>query len=135
MSDPTLWSDVPAVVNDLAKEVIGVAIRVHDAMGPGLLEKPYKLVLFDELEASGHDVKMEHPMSIIVNGRPIERAYIADLVVDDILLIEVKSVRHLDANMIAQVKTYLRMSGLPLGLLFNFHERYLYRGGIKRIVP
>lgn len=103
--DPALWADIPRVVNDLARETIGHALAVHSALGPGLLERPYKLVLADRLAAAGHAVRVEHPMAIFVDGRRIEAAYVADIVVDDTLLVEVKSVQGLHPNMIAQVKT------------------------------
>lgn len=123
------------MANELAREVIGVAIGVHQELGPGLLEAPYKLVLAQRLREAGHDVAIERPLHLVVDGVVYEKVYRADLIVDDLLLVETKAVPELTFAMIAQVKTYLRLGGLPLGLLLNFHPPRLYLDGIRRVVP
>jgi GxxExxY protein len=131
---PARWGDVPDVVNGLAGDVIAQAMPVHDDLGPGLLEKPYQLVLARRLADQGHTVRVEHPLALVVDGLVLDKAYFADLVVDDLLLLEIKSVEDITLGMIKQTKTYLRLGGYPLGLILNFRKPRLYTG-IKRIVP
>lgn len=130
-----LWESVPQVVNELSRETIGIAIGVHEDLGPGLLEIPYKMVLAQRLRKAGHQVAVEHPLPLVVDGIAFDKVYVADLVIDDVLLLEIKCVERLSFPMVAQVKTYLRVGGYPLGLLLNFRPPRLHLGGIRRIVP
>ena len=117
----------------LSEQVIGVAIEIHREFGPGLLEKAYLLPLVWALEKRGFSVEFERPLSIEYDGRVIDRAYIIDIVVNNKLLIEVKSVAEILPIHIAQVRTYLTLSGLRVGLIMNFNVAVL-RHGIKRVL-
>lgn len=117
----------------LSERVIGVAIDIHREFGPGLLEKAYVLPLVWALEKRGFSVEFERPLSIHYDGRVIERAYIIDIVVNNKLLIEAKSVSEILPIHLAQVRTYLTLSGLSVGLIMNFNVAVL-RHGIKRVL-
>ena len=117
----------------LSGEVIGVAIEVHKKFGSGLLEHAYHLPMVWALERRGYKVEFERPLSIEYEGRIIERAYIIDIVVENKVLIEMKSVAAFLPVHFAQVKTYLQLSGLPVGLLMNFNVEIM-KNGIKRIL-
>ena len=132
--EPPLWQDVPKVVNALAGDVIRVAIGVHRDLGSGLLEKPYQLVLAKRLSDAGHQVLVEHALPMTIDDQHFEKAYVADIVVDDVLLLEIKSVKEVSFAMIKQTKTYLRLGGYPLGLILNFQAHLLYQG-VTRVVP
>lgn len=118
--------------NGLSQEVIGAAIEVHRKFGPGLLESAYQLPLVWTLEKRGHAVEMERPLSIEYEGKVVHRAYVIDIVVDDKLLIEIKSVSAILPIHIAQVATYLSLSGIKVGLMMNFNVQVL-RHGIRRV--
>lgn len=117
----------------LSHQVIGVAMEIHREFGPGLLEKAYVLPLVWALEKRGFSVEFERPLSVEYEGRVVERAYIIDIVVNNKLLIEVKSVAEIQPIHIAQVRTYLALSGLHVGLIMNFNKAVL-RHGIKRVL-
>ena len=117
----------------LSGEVIGVAIEVHKEFGSGLLEHAYHLPMVWALERKGHKVDFERPLSIEYDGKIIERAYIIDIVVENKVLIEIKSVASFLPVHFAQVKTYLKLSGLPVGLLMNFNVEIM-KNGIKRVL-
>jgi len=113
--------------------VVDAAIAVHRALGPGLLESAYEGALSIELRARGHDLGVQVRVAAEYRGRPLEGAYRLDLVVDDCVVVELKAVdRVLDVH-VAQVLTYLRLTGHRVGLLLNFNVR-LMRDGIRRVV-
>ena len=116
----------------LSEKVIGVGIDVHRTFGPGLLENAYHLPMLWALEKRGYKVEFERPLSVEYEGKVVPRAYIIDLVVENKLLIEIKSVARLEAIHFAQVRTYLSLSGIQVGLLMNFNAPIL-RHGIKRV--
>jgi GxxExxY protein len=126
------WDDVPQIVNDLAYETIGLGIGVHRDIGPGLIEKPYQLLLAERLKAAGHHVEFERRLPLVVSGTTLDRAYSADIVVDEVLLVETKAVKTIDFGMIARTKTSLRIGNYSLGVILNFHTPLLT---IKRVVP
>src|SRR5690606_4221526 len=117
----------------LTRSIIGAAIEVHKALGPGLLESAYEVCLAHELRLAGHVVVAQRPLPIEYRGLQIDCAYRLDLVVDESAIIEVKAVEKLLPIHEAQLLTYLRLTGLRTGLLLNFHVPYL-RDGIKRLV-
>ena len=121
------------VEGDLSYAVIGAALRVHREFGPGLLESVYEKCLAFELRANGHKVERQVPVPLIFRGLQIDCSYRADLIVDDRLLVEVKAVESLENIHLAQVLTYLRLTGLQVGVLLNFNVTTL-RKGIKRVV-
>ncbi len=120
-------------LNNLSKEVIGAAIEVHRDLGPGLLESTYEASLQHELELRGIASQRQLPLPIHYKDLLIPDAYRMDLLVEDSLVVELKTVQSLLPVHSAQVLTYLRMSGKHLGLLINFHTVRL-ADEIKRFV-
>ena len=120
-------------LNVLSNEVIGAAIEVHRAVGPGLLEAVYSECLQIELESRGLGVSREVCIPLTYKGHQIEHAYRLDLMVEGELVVEVKAVDDLLPVHQAQLLTYLKLTGLRLGLLMNFDVVAMHRG-IKRVV-
>ena len=119
--------------NDVSDQVIGAAIRVHRHFGPGLLESAYRHSLQWELESRGVPVRTEVPVNVEYKGRVVEAAYKLDLLVDDRLIVELKAVEKLNPVHTAQMLTYLKVTGLRVGLLINFNVEVL-KDGIKRVL-
>ncbi|GAB2561743.1 GxxExxY protein [Spirosoma areae] len=117
--------------HSLTTIVIGKAIEVHRALGPGLLESAYQECLFYELQQAGLHVEREKPLPIIYKEVRLEHGYRLDLLVENELVIELKTVDLLTDVHSAQILTYLRLGNFPLGLLINFHVKML-RDGLKR---
>ncbi|SOD80190.1 GxxExxY protein [Spirosoma fluviale] len=115
----------------LATIVIGKAIEVHRALGPGLLESAYQECLFYELHSHGLYVEREKPMPIVYKDIVLEHGYRLDLLVENKLVIELKTVEDLNDLHKAQLLTYLKFGNYRLGLLINFRVKML-RDGIKR---
>ena len=120
-------------LKQLTWEIVGAAIEVHRAVGPGLLEASYRKCLLHELEARGLVVKAEVPIEIHYKGLHLPAAYRADVVVEDTVLVELKAIERLLPVHDAQVLTYLRHTGLGVGLLLNFNVPVL-RDGIRRFI-
>ena len=118
----------------LSGEIIGAAIEVHRQLGPGLLESTYRACLVEELRLRGIAHRQELALPINYRGLLLETGYRLDLLVDDLVILELKSVQRLERIHEAQLLTYLRMSGRWLGLLFNFNTNRLRNGGLKRMV-
>ncbi len=118
---------------DITGEIIGAAIEVHRLLGPGLLESTYQSCLAWELQARGLDIVAQKPLPVIYRGNRIDCGYRIDLLVEGVVIVEVKSVQRLDRIHAAQVLTYLHLSGCRVGLLVNFNVRYL-RDGIRRLI-
>ncbi len=119
-------------VNMLTSSVIGAAIDVHRALGPGLLESAYEECLCHELQLRTIAFERQKPLPISYKGMALECGYRLDMIVEDVLVVELKSIESLDAIHIAQVITYLKLMGLPLGLLINFNVARL-KDGVKRV--
>jgi len=119
--------------NELSNRIIGLAIEVHSALGPGLLESAYKECLFYKIWSSGLDVEKEKPMPLIFDDAKLDCGYRIDLLVDKKVVIEVKSVESINEVHMAQLITYMRFENYKLGLLLNFHVLKL-KDGIKRVV-
>lgn len=122
--DPTLWN--------LTEQVVGAMIQVHRQLGPGLLESTYEACLAEELSYSGLKFKRQAPITVVYRATSIDCAYCADFIVEDKLLIELKSVADLLPIHVAQVLTYLKLTGLEVGLLANFNAITL-RDGLRRL--
>jgi GxxExxY protein len=116
----------------LSGEVIGAAIEVHRALGPGLLESAYELALERELLLLGLDVRRQVPVPLQYKGANLGDGFRIDLVVNDALIVELKAVEQLLPLHEAQLLTYLRLTGKPLGLLINFNVKTL-KEGIRRV--
>jgi len=119
--------------NELSSAVLEVAIDVHRRLGPGLLESVYQTILAYELSKRGFKVVKEEPIPLVWDNLHFDVGFRADLIVNDLLLIELKSVEQLAPVHKKQVLTYLRITGKKLGLLINFGEETL-KDGIKRII-
>jgi len=120
-------------LNILSGKIIGIAMKVHSQLGPGLLESSYKNVLFHKMQETGLWVEKEKPVPLISEGIKLKCGYRLDLLVENTIVVEVKSVNVLHPIHRAQVLTYLKTGGFPLGLLINFNVLHL-RDGIKRII-
>jgi len=119
--------------NALSNRVIGAAIEVHRVLGPGLLESVYELALERELALQGMTVQRQRPVSLEYKGVSLGDGFRLDILVNDLLLIEIKTVEQVLPLHEAQLLTYLRLTGKRLGLLINFNTRIL-KDGIKRVV-
>jgi len=120
-------------VNTVTETIIAAAMRVHTALGPGLLESAYQLCLAHELRKSGFHVQTEVPLPVVYDGVRIDAGYRIDLIVNQLVVVELKCVERIAAVHEAQILSYLKLSGKPVGLLINFHVRHL-RDGIRRFV-
>lgn len=119
--------------NELATQVIGCAIKVHSNLGPGLLERTYQECLFYEIIKSGLLCEKEKSMPLIYEEVKLDCGYRIDLLVENKLVLEIKSVDALNEIHLAQTLTYLKLGKYKLGLLMNFNV-VLLKNGIKRIV-
>ena len=119
--------------NEISKIIVDCALKVHKSLGPGLLESSYEECLFYELKKSGLKVEKQKPLPLVYEEVKLEIGYRVDLVVENKVIIEVKSVDALNDVFLAQVLTYLKLSGCQLGLLINFNTN-LIKNGIKRVV-
>ena len=119
--------------NRIATEIVKSAIRVHKELGPGLLESAYQKVLSHLLIDKGYIVELEKPQPILFEGKKIEAGYRLDMLVNDKVIVELKTVEEFNKVHLAQVITYLKLSQCKLGLLLNFNVR-LMKHGIKRVV-
>jgi len=118
--------------DELSKEIIGLAMEVHTALGPGLLENAYKECLFYKIRKEGFWVEKEKVMPLIFEGLALESGYRIDLLVEEKLVLEIKSVSALNDVHLAQILTYLKLGNYKLGLLMNFNV-YRLKEGIRRI--
>ena len=119
--------------NEIGQIVISSAIRLHRDLGPGLLESVYEILLADELKRKGLSVEQQAPVPLEYNGRRFEPGFRADILVENKVIIELKSVEAVSSAHKKQLLTYLRLSGLRLGFLLNFGARML-KEGITRTV-
>jgi len=120
-------------INKITEAIIGAAMRVHSVLGPGLLEKAYTMCLAHELRKAGFNVQVEVDLPVFYEGVRIEIGYRADLIVNDLVIVELKCVEKIIPVHQAQIISYLRLSKKRVGLLINFHVLHL-RDGIKRFV-
>ena len=119
--------------NEIANKVIGIAIDVHKALGPGLLKSAYKEYLYYKISQSGLQVEKEKPMPLIFEDVKLDCGYRIDLLVENKLVLELKAVEALNDVHLAQILTYLKLGGFKLGLLINFNVSLL-KNGIKRVI-
>ena len=117
-------------INQITEKIIGCAIEVHRTLGPGLLEATYEEALCIEFTDANMKFQRQMPFPIMYKGRNLGQ-YRLDLLVDEQVIVEIKSVERFDSVFEAQVLTYLRVTGKRIGLLINFNSRLL-RDGVKR---
>jgi GxxExxY protein len=119
-------------IDELTREVIGVAMRIHQEPGPGMLESVYETVLAGRLSQMGFRVDRQKPISIEFENLRFEAAFRVDLLVDDRLILEIKSLEKLNAVYSKQLLTYLRLLKQPVGLILNFGEATM-KAGVRRL--
>ena len=119
--------------NDTSGQVVDAAMKIHSALGPGLLESAYEACLGHELRKRGLGVQIQVPLPITYDGVRIDLGYRVDLLVDAAVVVELKAVAKLQPIHDAQLLSYLKLSGHRVGLLINFHTLRL-KDGIKRMV-
>lgn len=119
--------------NSVAKIIVDVAYQIHKKLGPGLLESAYQTIMVDELKKRGLSVKSEVLMPIVYDDVVIENGYRADIIVEDLVIIELKSIEKIAYVHKKQLLTYLKLSNYKLGLLINFGAP-LIKYGIRRVV-
>lgn len=119
--------------NEISKHIIGTAIKVHKELGPGLLESAYKETLFYLLRKDGLFVEKEKPMPLVFEEIRLDCGYRIDLLVENKVVLEIKSVETLHDVHLAQTLTYLKLGNFKLGLLINFNVALL-KQGLKRVV-
>ena len=122
-----------AHINQVSGAVVDAAMKVHTALGPGLLESAYAGCLAYELRRRGHQVVVQASVPVVYDGLRIDVGYRIDLLVDDVVVVELKAVDTLAPIHEAQLLTYLKLSGKKVGLLINFNVLHL-KDGIKRMV-
>jgi GxxExxY protein len=119
-------------INHITEKIIGAAIEVHRALGPGLLESAYEACLAYELTERGLKIEVQKPIPLVYKIVSLDCGYRLDLLVEDTVIVEIKSAEKIILIHRAQVISYLRLTGLPLGLLINFNVQLL-KYGIERI--
>lgn len=122
----------PLEIESVAKAVVDCGFHIHDDLGPGLLESAYEALLAAALVQSGLRVKRQVPIAMNYRGVVVDNAFKVDLLVNECLIIEIKSIDRLAPVHGKQVLTYLRLMDLPLGLLMNFGEA-TFKSGLRRI--
>lgn len=119
-------------INDVSGQIVDAAIKVHSALGPGLLESAYETCLKYELSKRGLQVISQQILPVVYEGIKIDAGYRIDLLVEDAVMVELKAVDKIVSIHEAQLLSYLKLSGKRLGLLINFNVLYL-KDGIKRM--
>jgi GxxExxY protein len=120
-------------IEEIATDIVDSAVKVHKALGPGLLESAYQACLAHELKKRGHTVKTEMTLPVTYDGEKIDTGFRIDMLVDDQIIIENKTVESVLPVHEAQIMTYLKLNDCHLGFLLNWNVK-LMRNGIRRIV-
>jgi GxxExxY protein len=118
--------------NELSRIVFDCALKVHQSLGPGLLESAYEECLFYELKKTGLSAEKQKPLPLIYEEVKLDVGYRIDIIVENKLIIEIKSVEALNDVHFAQLLTYLKLTNCKLGLLINFNVS-LIKNGVKRV--
>jgi GxxExxY protein len=119
--------------NEVSKIIVDCAFKIHTTLGPGLLESVYEAVLACELEKRGCEVLRQHAIPVFYETVQLEVGFRADLMVNNKIIVEIKSVEAISPVHLKQLRTYLRLADKKLGLLINFNVE-LIKDGIKRVV-
>jgi GxxExxY protein len=119
--------------NELSKVIVDTAFKIHVGLGPGLLESVYEEILDYEFEKAGLQVERQKIVPVIWDELVMKHGFKADLIINEKVMIEVKSVKEIEKVHFKQLLTYLKLTGIKLGLLINFNEAYI-KNGITRIV-
>ncbi|MBN8695853.1 MAG: GxxExxY protein [Bacteroidetes bacterium] len=121
-------------VNDIAYEIVGCAIEVHKELGPGLLESIYEKCLVEELLAQGFKVESQSLVPLKYKGKDLGFNFKMDIVVEDLIVVELKSVESILPVFKAQLLTYLKLANKPKGLLINFNSENITKDGLVPLV-
>lgn len=119
--------------NELSKIIVDISYKIHTKLGPGLLESVYEAILYHELTKKGLKVERQKPILVIWDDIHLDIGFRSDLIVEEKVIIEIKSVETISNVHLKQLLTYIRVTDLKLGLLINFNEA-LIKNGIKRVV-
>lgn len=120
-------------IEKVFKKVLDCSFKVHSALGPGLLESAYEECLYFELKRAGLKVEKQKALPLVYDEVKLDAGYRVDLLVENKVIVEIKSVEALADIHLAQILTYLKLSGCKLGLLANFNVKHL-KDGIKRVI-
>jgi len=120
-------------LNDITEKIIGSAIKVHRALGPGLLESTYEVCLFHEVKKSGLNIEKQVPLPVIYDGIYLDAGYRLDILVEEKVIVELKSVERILPIHEAQLLTYLKLADKKIGLLINFNVTLLKKGIVRKI--
>jgi GxxExxY protein len=120
-------------IEGVATAIVDSAFKIHTRLGPGLLESAYRTLMVYELRKRGFEVEYEVPVPLVYDGVKLDAGYRLDLLVNDSVIVEIKAVEKIIPVHDAQLLTYLKLTGIRLGLLINFNTK-LIKDGIKRIV-
>ena len=118
--------------NEVAREIVDAAYKIHRMFGPGLLESAYEAMLAHELQKRGLRVRRQVPIPLVYEDLRVEEAYRADLLVEEIVIVELKAVEEMPPVSFRQALTHLKLTGKRLGLLLNFGE-HIIKNGLHRI--
>jgi len=132
-SPKKVFQPVPPDIEKVGKAVLDSAFKVHTALGPGLLESVYETTLTYEIRKSGLTVANQLSVPILYDGQKLEAGFRLDMLVENCVIVELKSVENMNPVYEAQIMTYLRLSEKRLGFLINFNVKHL-KDGIKRFV-
>lgn len=121
------------IENDISKIIIGKSIEVHKQLGPGLLESAYQECLYYELINAGLKVEKEKPVPIVYKDVKLDHGYRIDLLIENKVVLELKTVECFTDVHVAQILTYMKLGEYKLGLLLNFHVKMM-KDGIKRMI-
>jgi GxxExxY protein len=124
---------MPLLHEELTGSILNCAYKVHSALGPGLLESAYEECLYYELEKAGLAVNKQKPMPLVYEERKLDLGYRIDLIIESKVIVEIKSVDAVNPVHLAQLMTYLKLSGCRIGFLINFNVLSL-KEGIKRVI-
>ncbi|MCX6984628.1 MAG: GxxExxY protein [Lentisphaerae bacterium] len=119
--------------DEIASQIVDSAFKVHKALGPGLLESVYEVCLYHELQKRGLKVKRQVNVPVVYDNIKFDAGFRLDLLVEDKVIVEIKAVDDMNPVFEAQILTYLKLTGIRLGLLINFNTP-LIKKGIKRII-
>lgn len=119
-------------MNDLTEKIIGAAIEVHRAVGPGLLESAYEECLAHELHLQGLNYERQAPLPVVYKNAKLDCGYRLDFLVENTIVVELKAIEALHPIHIAQILTYMKLGNCPIGLLINFNVQYL-KDGLRRL--
>lgn len=119
--------------NEISKIIVDLSYRIHTKLGPGLLESVYEAILYHELIKKGLKVERQKPIPVIWDDIYLDIGFRSDLIIENKVIVEIKSVEKLSPAHLKQLLTYIKITNLKLGLLINFNEA-LIKNGIKRVV-